>query len=92
MTSEKGLGKPMSLQRPLKYVGWAIVASLSAWLLFIVARLGNTWVSVGMAAFLGLIVLINRLTRKPTPKTVQLATKHREISTDQDRWGGGWSL
>lgn len=75
--------------RYLKYIGWAMVLGLAIWVLSIVAGLGSWWVSLGVVAFVGFIVLVNRLTRRPSPKTGQPSPEHRVVSTDQDRWGGG---
>lgn len=82
----------MSSQRYIKHIVWAVPALVSAWVLYLIARLGNPWVSVGIVAFVGLIVLINRLTWKPPGRTGQPAAERRVISTDRDRWGGGASL
>ena len=75
--------------RYLKYVGWAIVLGLAIWVLSIIAGLGSWWVPLGVVAFVGFIVLVNRLTRRPSPRTGQQSPEHRVVSTDQDRWGGG---
>lgn len=76
----------------LKYIGWAIALGLSIWVLSIIAGLGSWWVSIGIVAFVGFIVLVNRLTARPSPRTGQPTEEHRVVSTDQDRWGGGASL
>lgn len=81
----------MRSQRYIRYVVWAVVAGVSAWVLYVIARLGNPWVAVGIVAFVGLIVLINRMTRRPSG-TGQPEPERRVISTDRDRWGGGASL
>lgn len=78
--------------RYLRYVGLAIALALAFWVLSIIAGLGSWLVSVGVVAFVGFIVLVNRLTRRPSPKTGQPSPEHRVVSTDQDRWGGGASL
>lgn len=76
----------------LKYTIWAIAGAIALWVLYVIAGLGNPWVSVGIVGFVLLIVLINRITKKPAHKTGQPTPERRVVSTDQDRWGGGESL
>lgn len=75
-----------------KYTIWAIIGGFSLWVLYVIAGLGSPWVSVGIVGFVGFIVLINRVTRRPVQKTGQPTPEHRVVTTDQDRWGGGASL
>lgn len=81
-----------SYPKYLKWIGWAVAFGLAVWILSIIASLGSWWVSIGFVAFVGFIVLVNRLTRRPPPRTGQPSPEHRVVSTDQDRWGGGASL
>ena len=82
----------MSTFRYVKYIGWAIVLGVSIWVLSVLAGLGSLWVLIGFVAFVGFIVLVNRLTKRPSPRTGQPSQEHRVVSTDRDRWGGGASL
>lgn len=82
----------VSYPKFLKYIGWAVAFGIAIWILSIIAGLGSWSVSIGIVAFVGLIVLFNRLTRRPSARTGQPSPEHRVVSTDQDRWGGGASL
>ncbi len=73
----------------MRYVTGTILGGLFTWILFVIARLGGPWVAVGAVGFAGLIIVSNRLARKPEQKVGQPPPEHRVISTDQDRWGGG---
>jgi hypothetical protein len=72
----------------MKYVVWVVVGAFSLWVLYVIAGLGNPWVSVGVVAFVGFIVFVNRATAKRPQKTGQPTEKRRVVSTDIDRWGG----
>lgn len=73
----------------VQYAGWAVAGGFAIWVLWVIAGLGSIWVSVGIVGFVGLMVLINRITEKPSQRVGQPTPERRVTSTDIDRWGGG---
>ncbi len=67
----------------------AIAGTFALWILFLFERLGTPWLPVGLVGIAGLVLALNRFTKRPVDKTGQPTPERRVISPDQDRWGGG---
>ena len=82
----------MGSEKYLKYLAWAVAGGLSLLILYVVARLGSVWVSVGIGAFVLFLVWFTRSVGRRRQMTGQPSPEHRVVSNDIDRWGGGTSL
>jgi membrane associated rhomboid family serine protease len=73
----------------MRYAAWLIAFGLVGGTLYVTARLGGVGFAAGVAGLIGVLVLVTRLTRKPSQRVGQPDREHRVIDLDRDRWGGG---
>jgi membrane associated rhomboid family serine protease len=76
------------METDVRYAVWVIALGVVGGILHVMARIGGVGFAAGVAGLIGGLVLVTRLTRKPSQKVGQPDREHRVIDLDRDRWGG----